>query len=213
VAVSAATAIFVALALMVSASALMVSASALASAAVATASATVKMVEHSLQFLFCSLAVFDDVALEVELVASERMVEVNLHLVASYFKNSSDEEVAVLILQWNLCAFEDVLAVEVSVNNKHFLVEVDNALRLIFAESLVLVEFKVEFCATLKVLELLLKSVESGTEACDKHERLILRGFFYEFALSVVVDGEELIVSCDELVCLIFHFYFCLLLF
>lgn len=144
---SAATAFVV----VMSASTLMVSASAFATAAVASATATVHVAEHSLNLVHCSLAVLDDVALEVELLASERMVEVDLHRSVAYLEHCADEEVAILVLQRNLSALEDILAVELSVYGEHFLVEVDDALRLILAECLLLLKLEVELLAEFKV--------------------------------------------------------------
>ena len=54
-----------------SASTLMVSASTLATTAVASATATVHVAEHSFNLILCSLAVFDDIALEVKFLACE----------------------------------------------------------------------------------------------------------------------------------------------
>ena len=110
-----------------SASTLMVSASTLATTAVASATATVHVVEHSFNLILCSLAVFDDIAFEVELLACEWVVEVYLNSSITNFEHCADEEVAVLVLQRNLCSLEYILAVELSVDNEHFLVEFDDA--------------------------------------------------------------------------------------
>lgn len=121
--VSAATSLM----LVMSAFTLMVSASTLATTAVASATATVHVAEHCFNLILCSLAVFDDIALEVEFLACEWVVEVYLNRSITDFENSADEEVAVLVLQRNLCSLEYILAVELSVDYEHLLVEFDDA--------------------------------------------------------------------------------------
>ena len=82
------------------------------------------------------------------------MVEVDLHRSVADFEHCADEEVAVLVLQRNLSTLEDVLAVELSVYGEHFLVEVDDALRFILAESLLLLKLEVELLATCETFQL-----------------------------------------------------------
>lgn len=192
VAVSAASALFRVLLVVVSASAFaFASTFVLASAAMSAASATVHVVEQSLYLVVCSFTVLNNVALEVEFVASERVVEVNLNLVSTDFKNLCYKEVAVLVLERNLCSLEYVLAVEVSVNGEHLLVEFDNTLRVIFAERLVLVEFEVKLLAATQILKYVLESIQGCTESSNEHERLFLSCFLYEVAFAVLVNGES----------------------
>ena len=117
-------------------------------AAMSAAATAVKMIEHGLYLILCCLAVLDDVSLEVEALASERMVEVNSYLVASDLEDCGDEEVAVLVLQRHLCTLEDVLAVEMSVYGEHILVEIEHTLCNVLAKSMLLVQIEVELLAT-----------------------------------------------------------------
>ena len=130
----------------------------LAAAAMSAAATAVKMIEHGLYLVLCCLAVLDDVSLEVEALASERMVEVNSDLIASDLEDCGDEEVAVLVLQRHLCSLEDVLAVEMSVYGEHLLVEIEHTLCHVLAESVLLVQLEVELLAEFKVFKTLLKS-------------------------------------------------------
>ena len=207
VAVAAASALFRVLFVVVSASAFAFATTfILASAAMTAASAAVHVVEQSLYLVVCSFAVLDNVALEVELVASERVVEVNLNLVSANFQNLCYEEVAVLVFERNLCALEYVLAVEVSVNGEHLLVELDNTLWVVFAERLVLVEFEVKLLAASQILQYVLEGIKGRTESSNEHERLFLSCFLYEVAFAVLVNGEKLIVCSNKFVCLFLHF-------
>ena len=146
----------------------------LAAAAMSAAATAVKMIEHGLYLVLCCLAVLDDVSLEVEALASERMVEVNSDLIASDLEDCGDEEVAVLVLQRHLCSLEDVLAVEMSVYGEHLLVEIEHTLCHVLAESVLLVQLEVELLATCETFQLLLKGVQSCAETCDEHEGLFL---------------------------------------
>lgn len=180
----------------------------LASAAVATATASVHMVEQSLDFVVCSFAVLDNVALEVELVASEWVVEVYLHLVSTDFHNLCDEEVAILVLERNLCSLEDVLAVEVSVNGEHLLVQFNYSLRIVFAKRLVFVQFEVKLLTASQILQDIFESVKSSAKASDEYERLLLSGFLYEVTFAILVDSEKLIVCSNKFVCLFSILYY-----
>ena len=152
----------------------------LAATAMSAAATAVKMIEHGLYLILCCLAVLDDVSLEVETLASERMVEVNSDLIASDLEDCGDEEVAVLVLQRHLCTLEDVLAVEMSVYGEHLFVKIEHTLCHMLAESVLLVQLEVELLATCETFQLLLKGVQSCAETGDEHEGLFLRSFLYE---------------------------------
>ena len=143
-------------------------------AAMSAAATAVEMIEHGLYLILCCLAVLDNVSLEVEALASERMVEVNSYLIASDLEDCGDEEVAVLVLQRHLCTLEDVLAVEMSVYGEHLLVEIEHTLCHVLTESVILVQLEVELLATCETFQLLLKGVQSCAETGDEHEGLFL---------------------------------------
>ena len=66
-------------------------------AAMSAAATAVKMIEHGLYLVLCCLTVLDDISLEVEALAGERMVEVNSNLVVTDLQDCGDKEVAVLV--------------------------------------------------------------------------------------------------------------------
>ena len=76
---------------------------------------------HSCHFLGSSLASLSYLTLEVEYLASQRMVEVYFHLAVTDFQYYSVEAVAVLVLQRNDGAYLYVLCVKLAVDGEDFL--------------------------------------------------------------------------------------------
>ena len=76
---------------------------------------------HSCHFLGSSLAALSYLTLEVEYLASQRMVEVYFHLAVTDFQYHTIEAVAVLVLQRNDGAYLYVLCVKLSVDGEDFL--------------------------------------------------------------------------------------------
>lgn len=76
---------------------------------------------HSCHFLGSSLAALSYLTLEVEYLASQRMVEVNFHLAVTDFQYHTIEAVAVLVLQRNDGAYLYVLCVKLAVDGEDFL--------------------------------------------------------------------------------------------
>ena len=92
---------------------------------VATATSTVAFSAHELchscHFLGSSLAALSYLTLEVEHLASQRMVEVYFHLAVTDFQYHTIEAVAVLVLQRNDGAYLYVLCVKLAVDGEDFL--------------------------------------------------------------------------------------------
>ena len=90
-----------------------------AAAAVATtmaAALAAHVVDHGLDLLVRCLAVLHHATLEVELLASQRMVEVQRHLVVSNVDNGCHEALSLLVLKRHDGALEDILFVETVLN-------------------------------------------------------------------------------------------------
>ena len=76
---------------------------------------------HSCHFLGSSLAALSYLTLEVEYLASQRMVEVYFHLAVTDFQYHTIEAVAVLVLQRNDGAYLYVLCIKLAVDGEDFL--------------------------------------------------------------------------------------------
>ena len=76
---------------------------------------------HSCHFLGSSLAALSYLTLEVEYLASQRMVEVYFHLAVTDFQYYTIEAVAVLVLQRNDGAYLYVLCVKLAVDGEDIL--------------------------------------------------------------------------------------------
>ena len=98
---------------------------AFAAVSVATAASAVAFSAHELchscHFLGSSLAALSYLTLEVEYLASQRMVEVYFHLAVTDFQYHTIEAVAVLVLQRNDGAYLYVLCVKLAVDGEDFL--------------------------------------------------------------------------------------------
>ena len=89
----------------------------------ATASATTRHVCYQMFYLFgCGLAVFQYSTFESEVFASQRVVQVYLHLFFTDFYDASVETLAFFVLQGNDSVFINMLVVEVSVDAEHLAV-------------------------------------------------------------------------------------------
>ena len=76
---------------------------------------------HSCHFLGSSLTALSYLTLEVEYLASQRMVEVYFHLAVTDFQYHTIEAVAVLVLQRKDGAYLYVLCVKLAVDGEDFL--------------------------------------------------------------------------------------------
>lgn len=122
----------------VSTAALFVSATAATAVAATTAAATfaAQTVYEHLNFFVSCLATLHHTALEVELFACKRVVEVHLHLVCRDVEYTCHEVLSLLVLQLYEGVFIDVVVVEASVYVEHCFVKVYHTLFGIVAVSL-----------------------------------------------------------------------------
>ena len=134
---------------------------------------TVDGIQEILNFFFCSLAIFQDVALKVQCLACQRMVQVNLYLVISNVKHMTHEMVSILILQWHHSILENIFVVEMTVDAEYFLFQIEHTLVYIFSISLFGSQREVKFSVFFHVLNSIFKVFERNTETADKHERLV----------------------------------------
>ena len=119
-AVSAAAASFVVVMVVVAAASAVV-------ASAAAASLATEEVDEVLYLLVCCLTFFEHASLEVEGLASQRVVEVHFHLVVGDGEHASVEMVSVFVLQGNDGALEDVLVVEMAVDLEDGTVKVEHS--------------------------------------------------------------------------------------
>ena len=170
----------------------------------ATAALAAHAVDKALDFVIRSLARLDNVSLEVERLASKRVVKVNLHFVVAYRENTSEKPVAVLILQWYDGVFIYVVMVKMAVDAEYILVKVEHMLLFIIAIGVILLQGEVEFGALLQSGNLFLECVKGYSVAAYELERLFVGSFFYEFALTIV-HGVQLVSHRDVFVQIVFH--------
>ena len=142
----------------------MVAAASAVVAAAAAASLATEEVDEVLYLLVCCLTFFEHASLEVEGLASQRVVEVHFHLVVGDGEHASVEMVSVFVLQGNDGALEDVLVVEMAVDLEDGTVEVEHSRCLIVAVGLVFCQLEVEGGSRIEVHHLFLKLVECHSE-------------------------------------------------
>ena len=82
----------------------------------ATASFATHVIEQTLYFLVRCLAVFYDMAFEIQVFACQWMVQVNSYVIFSYFKNLSKESLSFLVLQRQDGAFEHIFMVKMPID-------------------------------------------------------------------------------------------------
>lgn len=172
---------------------------------IASASAA-DMVDEALNLLVGGLAVFHDVAFEVEFFVGQRMVEVDFYFFFVYFEHFAKKALAVLVLKGKQGVNENVLVVEVAVDAKHVALQVNDAFGLGFSVGLFNGEGEVEFVAFLQANYLFFEFVESESESADKLKGFLVGGLFDKleclFARSI-----ELVSHGDVLVVVIFHIF------
>ena len=181
--------------------------SATATTAALAASATsfaAHAVDDVLYLFVCSGAAFHYRTLEVQCLTSQRVVQVNLHLIGTNLSYTCHEALSLFVLQRNDGIFHNVLVVEAAVDGEYLFVKINHVLVDIFAISLFGCELEVEFGTLLQCCYSLFKAVECDAEARDKYERLICGSLFYQCG-TLVVDGLKLVGHCYKLVVVLFH--------
>ena len=180
-----------------------------AAAAVATtmaAALAAHVIDHGLDFLVRSLAALHHATLEVELLASQRMVEVQRHLVVSNVDNSCHEALSLLVLKRHDGALEDILFVETAVHHEHLLLKSDDVLVDIRAIGIVLAENEIEVGTLLQVHKSVLESIEGYAEARNELERLCGGSLFNHGVGAIGIYRIQLVRNRNKLVAFLLHF-------
>ena len=180
-----------------------------AAAAVATtmaAALAAHVVDHGLDLLVRSLAALHHATLEVELLASQRMVEVQRHLVVSNVDNGCHEALSLLVLKRHDGALEDILFVETAVHHEHLLLKSDDVLVDIRAIGIVLAENEIEVGTLLQVHQRVLEGIEGDAEAGNELERLCGGGLFNHGVGAIGIYRVQLVRHSNKLVAFLFHF-------
>lgn len=146
----------------------------------------------------------------MQVLASERMIEVNDHLILLYLDHLAKETVSVRILEGNYRALENVFMVEVIVYGEYALVHIYDAFSLIFAVSLVLRDGEIEVIAHCERFDGILKVFQRYAHSTHKVKRLVGFSSLYEMLL-IAVQNVKFIADGDILVLDIIHFL-CLLI-
>lgn len=173
------------------------------SAATAAASAS-HVLDQVLNLLLGSLAVLNHAALEVQRLASQRVVGVNSHTILLNLSHLSHKLVVLIVHQGDDCTLEDILVVEVAVNGEYLATHLMHALSDILAKSLGRSQLKVEVATFLQSLYFLLESIESYTESCDKLKWTLVASLLFQLALTIL-DAIELVDYRHKSVLCFFH--------
>ena len=155
----------------------------------AIAAATSSEVLHHVVYLFLSgVAVLQNGTFEVECLTSQRMVEVNLHLLFANLQYATIEAVTLLILQGHDGVNIDMLVVEVAIDAEYLACQIQHVFVVIFTIALFLAQRDIEVLAFRSSNHLLLELVECKAEACDEAEGALCSSLFDEFFTIVTVN-------------------------
>ena len=118
-------------------------------------------------------------AFEVQVFASQRVVEVDSHMVVGNLEHLAIEALALFVLQGQHSTREHILMVEVAVDGKDLALQVYHALSVVVAISLTLGEGKVELSTLLQSFYLFLEILEGEAKSGDEQERLLFGSLFH----------------------------------
>ena len=150
-----------------------------------TVTTTCQHLDGLADLLLSRIAVLDDGARKVELLASQRVVGVDGHAVFLNLHHFGHELMVLAICQGDDGIGVDVVVVEMAIHREYLTVDLMNALWLISAKGLCGLEGKVEDVALRMLGHFLFKSVESDSKTCDKLEGTLCASLFLEFLLTV----------------------------
>jgi len=180
---SAATATFVILATVIASAATAVSA--------AAATFVAQLVQNALDLLFRGVAVREHLARKLQRLAGQRVVGVQRHRFVVHCDDTSQEALALIVVQHDDGVHVDMLAVKPAVYIELLALHFVHALLIVVTEGLSGCQGEIELLALLQLYHTLLKSVEREAEACDEIEGLSLFGLFHQLFLAVVFDGIQ----------------------
>ena len=163
-------------------------------------------VNQSLDFIVSSVAHHHHFALEVQILASQRMVQVNDHRVVLHLKHQALKAVAIAVNERKHGTGVNHFLVEVTVDAENLFVEFKHMFLLVRAVSIVNLQHEVESLASLQFVYFCFKSIKRHTHTGDKLERVFSRSFFYEFVNTFFVIGVQFVSHRNILVWSLFHF-------
>lgn len=163
-------------------------------------------VNQSLDFIVSSVAHHHHFALEVQILASQRMVQVYDHRVVLHLKHQALEAVAIAVNERKHGTGINHFLVEVTVDAENLFVEFKHMFLLVRAVSIVNLQHEVESLASLQFVYFCFKSIKRHTHTGDKLERVFSRSFFYEFVNTFFVIGVQFVSHRNILVWSLFHF-------
>ena len=163
-------------------------------------------VNQSLDFIVSSVAHHHHFALEVQILASQRMVQVYDHRVVLHLKHQALEAVAIAVNERKHSTGVNHFLVEVTVDAENLFVEFKHMFLLVRAVSIVNLQHEVESLASLQFVYFCFKSIKRHTHTGDKLERVFSRSFFYEFVNTFFVIGVQFVSHRNILVWSLFHF-------
>ena len=198
-----AVAVTVTLAMTTAATAFAFAAAVLAATAAALAA---HHVNQSLDFIVSSVAHHHHFALEVQILASQRMVQVYDHRVVLHLKHQALKAVAIAVNERKHGTGVNHFLVEVTVDAENLFVEFKHMFLLVRAVSIVNLQHEVESLASLQFVYFCFKSIKRHTHTGDKLERVFSRSFFYEFVNTFFVIGVQFVSHRNILVWSLFHF-------
>lgn len=184
----------------------MATATTFATAFAVAAAVAAFVVDERLNFLVSGIAHGYNLALEVEVLAGERVVEVDDDGVVFELEHKALKAHAVGINQGQYGAGVNHVLVEAAVDGKCFLGQFDDVVLLVWAISLVNFQHKVESFAFGQGQYFAFKRVECNAKARDKLEGVLDGSLLNQFVNAFVVVGVQFVCYCYILVrCLLFH--------
>ena len=158
-----------------------------------------------LNFLFGSLAVFNNLTLEVQGFACQWVVGVNSNTIFFDLYHFSHELMILVVHQCDNGTFEDVIVVEMTVNGKYLAAYFVYTFSNVLAKSLGRSQFEIEIAALLKTFDLLLEGIKSYTEAGDKLKWTVIASLLLKLTLAIL-QAVQLIYNRHESVFCFFHY-------
>lgn len=184
----------------------MATATTFATAFAVAAAVAAFVVDKRLNFLVSGIAHGYNLPLEVEILAGERVVEVDDNGVVFELKHKSLKAHAVGINQRQYGTGVNHVLVEAAVDGESLLGQFDDVVLLVGAISLVNFQHKVESFAFGQGQYIVFKRVECNAKARDKLEGVFDGSLLYQFVNTFVVVGVKFVCYCYILVrCLLFH--------
>lgn len=157
-----------------------------ATASAATAASASHVLYKVLNLLLGGLAVLDDLTLEVESLAGQRMIGVDGYAVFLDLNDLGHELVILIVHQSDNCTLENIIVVEVAIYSEYLAANLMYTLGYILAESLSRSEFEIKVATLLQILYFLLECIESYAESCDKLEWTIIASLLFKLALTIL---------------------------